>query len=323
MKHWLINRANNKPPEWEHATAGMNTSSQTFFGDDGREYHIPVTKRMFPSLYHYHVADWPDGQPVRHFDKDATNLAFMESNGKLLITQSFLAPPFRTPENTRVVDLELMEKALEQHDWISLAYIVQNGEGVTQPALLKDSKYIVRGDNERLMCFETGEYLEKDGDVVTLTFFVAYRLGKTNGYVITCNYNILSIHGHNGAVGFITDDRTITSNIDQGNGIVQWALEPETNCEKVAGAYVVDKPFLELELSRYSTIYKKTDSSLHNIQYQVKSSWDVETEGNFIKVHKQPGVGYLKVTTDWVDMTKPYITAADRKTTLEYILLGV
>ena len=80
---------------------------------------------------------------------------------------------------------------------------------------------------------------------------------------------------------------------------------------------------LEIVVGGQSVIDYLDAGSLENLDFTVECSWEYNIVDNIIRVKKQSGVGYIKIFTPCIDMTKRYITAEDRKITLEYILLGV
>jgi len=162
--------------------------------------------------------------------------------------------------------------------------------------------------------------IKQNEQINVLTFFVAFRLAKTNGYVLMCNHNIISGHAF---VSMNTNERTISSSHDQTGNIVKFAFEPKVDCKYVANTLIVEKDYLEVNIGHSSLIYYKTNTCLLNNNFTVESSWDAKVEGNKILVKKQLGMGYFKVTFDCYDLTKPYLVSDDRKITIESLLLGV
>jgi hypothetical protein len=320
MKHWFFTRTTNRPLHWEGVTKAVNNTDQTFVDQYGSTLVVPANTQLLPPFLRAEVGDRLQGPIIRQFDKDITHLAFTQDGDDILITQSFLPPQLRTPDNTRMVDLSLMEEALEQHQWVSLSLILNKSNSIAEPTLLRDSQYFVRDKNNQLRSFEDDAIVEHNGQINVLTCFVAFRLGPTNGYVLMCNHNVLSGHTN---VSMNNTQRTISSSNDQTSNIVKFAFEPKIDCEIVANTLVVDKDYLNIEVGHDSLIHYKADACLLNNQYVVKSSWDAEIKGDKITVKKQPGMGYIKITFECNDLTKPYITADDRKITLEYLLLGV
>lgn len=320
MKHWIFMRATNRPLHWEGVTKAVNNTEHTFVDQYGSTLVVPANTQLLPPFLRKNVGERFQGPIIRQFDKDVTSLAFLQDGDNILITQSFLPPQLRNPDNTRTINIDLMEQALDQHEWVSLSLVLNKGNSVTEPTLLRDSQYLVRDQNNQLRSFETDTLLEDNDQINVLTCFVAFRLGKTNGYVLMCNHSILS--GHT-SVSMMNNQRTISSSNDQTSNIAKFAFDPKFDCEIVANTLVVEKDSLQIEVGHNSLIYYKADTCLLNNQFTVKSSWDAEINGNIITVKKQPGMGYIKITFDCNDLTKPYITADDRKITLEYLLLGV
>jgi hypothetical protein len=320
MKHWLFMRATNRPLQWEGVTKAVNNTDQTFVDQYGSTLVVPANTQLLPPFLRVAAEERPQGPILRQFDKDITNLALVQDGNDVIITQSFLPPQLRNADNARTVDLGLMEQALEQHQWVSLSLLLNNTNAVAEPTLLRDSQYLVRDDNHQLKLFNTNEVVEYREQINALTLFVAFRLGKTNGYVLMCNHNILSGHTN---VGLNNNERTVSSSNDQTGNITKFAFDPKFDCEVVANTLVVEKDYLKIEVGHNSLVYYKADACLLNNGFVVKSSWDAEIKGNVILVKKQPGMGYIKITFDCNDLTKPYITSDDRKITLEYLLLGV
>ena len=320
MKHWLFMRATNRPSQWDGASNAINNTNRTFVDQNGSTLVVPANTRLLLPSLRKAAGEYKQGPILRQFDKDITNLVFLQDGNDVLITRSFLPAQMRTPDNTRILDLDLMERALDEYEWVSLALILNKQDPTSETTLLKDSQYIVRGKDNQLKVFDGIDDIGQNEQINVLTFFIAFRLAKTNGYVLMCNHNIIS--GHAG-VSMNTNERTISSTHDQTGNIVRFAFEPRVDCEYVANTLVVEKDYLKIEIGHNSLIYHKTNSCLLNNYFTVKSSWDTEIKGNTILVKKQPGMGYIKVTFDCCDLTKPYIISDDRKITIESLLLGV
>jgi len=320
MKHWLFMRATNRPSQWDGISKAVNNTDRTFVYEDGSTLVVPANTRLLLPFLRKAAGEYKQGPILRQFDKDITNLVFLQDENDVLITRSFLPASMRTPDNTRILDLDLMERALDKYEWVSLALILNKQESTSETTLLKDSQYIVRGKDNQLEVLDGVDDIKQNEQINVLTFFVAFRLAKTNGYVLMCNHNIISGHAF---VSMNTNERTISSSHDQTGNIVKFAFEPKVDCKYVANTLIVEKDYLEVNIGHSSLIYYKTNTCLLNNNFTVESSWDAKVEGNKILVKKQLGMGYFKVTFDCYDLTKPYLVSDDRKITIESLLLGV
>lgn len=323
MKHWLFTQPRNTPLEWEAISNNVNNTSLSFAGENeskGRNFIWPVNIGLMDRNYTKYM-DVPDnlprGQAIRQFQKGLVDIAIKHHEGSVYISQRHIPPPLYDHTNSRSIDLEVLEDALEEHDWVSFGLILNDRQGFDMPTLMQYSEYIVRDKEYKLKQLEDGKLIEAKDNVRMLTFFVAYKLGSTGAYVLACNPSFLSTAGPTEWSG---DNRTIHCGTDSA---MKFALEPMLNCPIVANTVIVDKDELTMVVSRSSIISHKIDACLPNLQFDVKSSWDARIEGNTISVKHQLGMGYLKITFDYYDLAKPYITVEDRKITKEYLLLGV
>lgn len=323
MKHWLFTRANDRPPDWEKVTDNINISNNTIVWDgDNKEYVVPVNRELFPQQFAHLVKDWPTGQILRQFDKDITGLAVMHDNGDYLITQSFLPASLRNPTNTRKINFDLLEEALENREWVALALPLATPDNVVQHTLLENSRYIARDENCKLVYVDGNkEQLPEQTNTQVLTLFVAFRLGKSNGYVLVVNHDILCFHGN---VTQMFQNRTFNCGpFHSTNNIIGFAFAPSFNSELIANSLIVEKDELLINIGKDAALMLRCSKCLQNIDFVVESSWEYEINGLTVKLKKKPGVGYVKILFDCKDYTKPYITAEHRKVKLEYILLGV
>lgn len=321
MRHWLFVRAQSRPPDWERMADSMNLTSLTVKSDvDDKFYTVPVNKTLVAETKHHYVKQWPHGQTLMQYDKDVTSLAVVKHKDGATITQSFIPEVLRDEYNSRIIDLDFLERTLDKKGWCALGLLVEGDEPVTQTALLQDSRYIVRDDQYRLLFADTNELCGLDSPVKSLLLFVAFKLGRTNAYVLTVNPNIISLHGQ---LGSLDQQRSITASASFP-GIMSWfAFTPKLNCSLVNNAIIVNRGELEIDIGGNSLIHYLTMIVPENLDFTVECSWEYNVVDNVIRVKRQPGVGYIKIFTPCVDMTKQYITAEDRKITLEYILLGV
>jgi hypothetical protein len=321
MKHWLFLRAQSRPPDWERMADGVNLTSITIKSDeDGKYYTVPVNKTLGPETKHHHVKQWPHGQTLLQFDKDVTSLAVVKHKNGVTITQSFITEALRDEYNSRIIDLDFIERTLEKKNWCALGVIVKDDESVTQNALLQNSRYIVRDNEYKLFFADTNELCAMDSPVKSLLLFVAFKLGRTNAHVLVVNPNIISLHGE---LGSINQQRSITATASFPNIVPWFAFAPKINCELVNNAIIVNRGELEIAVGDNSVIHYLTSNAPENLDFTVECSWEYKVVDNIIRVKKQAGVGYIKIITPCIDMTKQYISAEDRKITLEYILLGV
>lgn len=321
MKHWLFSRAQSRPPDWERMADSINLTSLTVKSDvDEKFYTVPVNKTLIAETKHHYVNPWPHGQTIMQFDKDVTSLAVVKHKDGVTITQSFIVEALRDEYNSRIIDLDFLERTLDKKGWCALGLLIEGDGPVTQTALLQQSRYIVRDAQYRLMFADTNELCGLDSPVKSLLLFVAFKLGRTNAYVLTVNPNIISLHGQ---LGSIDQQRSITASASFP-GIIPWfAFTPKLNCSLVNNAIIVNRGELEIDVGGNSLIYYLTTTIPENLDFTIECSWEYSVVDNVIRVKRQPGVGYIKIITPCVDMTKQYITAEDRKITLEYILLGV
>ena len=205
-------------------------------------------------------------------------------------------------------------------NWCALGLLVEGDEAVTQPALLQQSRYIVRDDQYRLFYADTNELCTLASPVKSLLLFVAYKLGRTNCYVLVVNPNILCF---NGGLGGVNEKRSVIAIASYPNIITKFAFMPSLNCKVINNTIIVNRGELELVLGEKSIVCVTTGNVPNNLDFNVECSWEYTVADNIIRVKRQAGVGYIKIMTPCVDMTKQYISAEDRKITLEYILLGV
>lgn len=320
MKHWLFLRAESRPPDWGYVAESVNNTSLTVRGEDGIDYIVPVNKNHWPEIHHPKVQRWPHGQTLNQFDKDTTALAVVAHKDGATITQSFITEVLRDKYNSRIIDFDLLEHTLDKRGWCALGLLVEGDDAVTQPVLLQQSRYIVRDDQYRLFYADTNELCTLDSPVKSLLLFVAYKLGRTNSYVLVVNPNILCF---NGRLDKVDSKRSIAAIASYPNIIAKFALVPFLNCQLIHNTIIVNRGELEIGIGRQSLIYLTTGSELNNIDFAVECSWEHSVTDNTIRVKRQAGVGYIKILFPIIDMTKQYITAEDRKITLEYILLGV
>ena len=321
MKHWLFVRASSRPPDWERMADSVNLSSIEIQSDvDGKHYMVPVNKTLGPETKHHHVKHWHHGQTLLQFDKDVTSLAVVKHKNGATITQSFIPEVLRDEYNSRIIDLDFLERTLDKKGWCALGVLVEGDQSVSQNALLQESRYIIRDNEYKLLYADTNELCTLDSPVKSLLLFVAFKLGRTNAYVLVVNPNILSLHGQ---LGSIDEQRSITATASFPNIMSWFAFTPRINCDLVNNAIIVNRGELEIAVGDKSVIHYLSSSAPENLDFTVECSWEYSVVDNIIRVKKQAGVGYIKIFTPCVDMTKQYITAEDRKITLEYILLGV
>lgn len=323
MKHWLFSRAQSRPSDWERMADSINLTPLTVkpeTDEKQRNYVVPVNKTLVPETKQHYIKNWHHGQTLMQFDKDVTSLAIVKHKSGVTITQSYIPEVLRDEYNSRLIDLDLLERTLDKKGWCALGVLVENDEPVTQNDLLQKSRYIVRDDQYRLLFADTNELCGLDSPVKSLLLFVAFKLGRTNAYVLVANPNIISLHGELGA---IDQRRSITATASFPDILTWFAFAPKINCNLVNNAIIVNRGELEISVGEDSVIHYLTLTHPENLDFTVECSWEYNIVDNIIRVKKQFGVGYIKIFTPCVDMTKRYITAEDRKITLEYILLGV
>lgn len=321
MKHWLFLRAQSRPPDWERVADGMNLTPLTVKSDvDDRYFTVPVNKTLAPETKQHYIKHWHHGQTLMQFDKDVTSLAVVKHKNGAAITQSFIPEVLRDEYNSRLIDLDFIERTLEKKSWCALGVIVEGDESVTQNALLQNSRYIVRDNEYRLFFADTNELCAMDNPVKSLLLFVAFKLGRTNAHVLVVNPNIISLHGE---LGSIDQQRSITATASFPNIMSWFAFAPKINCKLVNNSIIVNRSELEIAVGDNSVIHYLSSNAPENLDFTVECSWEYSVVDNIIRVKKQAGVGYIKIFTPCIDMTKQYISAEDRKITLEYILLGV
>jgi len=322
MKHWLFTRAQSRPPDWERIADSVNLTPIVVKSEtEERYYTVPVNKTLVPESKHHYIKQWHHGQTLMQFDKDVTSLAVVKHKDGATITQSYIPEVLRDEYNSRIIDLDFLERTLDKKGWCALGMLVEGDEPVTQTALLRDSRYIVRDDQYRLLFADTNELCGLDSPVKSLLLFVAFKLGRTNAYILVVNPNIVSLHGE---LGSVNEQRSVAACASFSNIVPWFAFAPRLNCNLINNnTIVVNRGELELAIGGASIIQYTTLRGVENLDFTVECSWEYNVVDNVIRVKRQPGVGYIKIITPCIDMTKQYVTAEDRKITLEYILLGV
>lgn len=303
MNNWLFLWAARRPPIWDNITNNMNLALGEKFSRNG--YSFPVHSKDIPDNWKEVIPNIDDfnGQTLDQFEAESFKYVLDSSTGNLIIKEHLQLPIHTNESNSRRIDLNEVDRYLENNTWVALGIVLSNIE-IADKTMLAKSFYYTRDPNTLRIINLSGDNQPHDHlHLPVITYAVFKRTRNPNIRIVVVNPNLISLL--NQEMSNVDGHQINTISVYSDN-IPNFFLKP-----KIEGARVISN----------SVIFAENDFKIHEyvgggfwfknkilpvFPRTITSNFNYSEKDNIIDVRINQAIGYMSIQYDLDDLINIY-----------------
>jgi len=311
MNKWLISWSSKRPPAWESVLMNMNQvlNPNTTMTKGSLNWHVPVHVDDIPGHMRKPEHNTLKGQMLSQFENEAFKYVLGGNNSdyfddhQLIIRDHLTDGQFIVPEGSRYIDLDKVDKYLQNYEWVSLGYLLENNtiEYSERSTPLSLSIYYTRDRDNNIINAETKEKICEYDEVHVVTYANFRKLRDTSINVITLNPHIVSGSGESGSV-----NGHMWASLDTyDSGFDEYLLAPDINNATVINNTIFAKDEFSINLYEKSLMFLST-LELPDFPVVLETNLNYSVNKNIYNFKLDDKVGYIRFKIHIGDLNKKY-----------------
>ena len=311
MNKWLISWSSKRPPAWESVMMNMNQAlnSDMTMTTGNLNWHVPVHVDEIPGHLRKPEHNTLRGQLLDQFENEAFKYVLAENNSgelndhQLIIRDHLTEGKFIVPEGSRYINLDKVEKFLQNYEWVSLGYLLEDiTVGYNNRSIpLSLSIYYTRDRDNNIINVETKEKICEFNKIHVVTYANFRKLKDPGINVITLNPHLVSGSGDNGNV-----NGHMWASLDTyDSGFDDYLLDPKINNAILINKTIFAKDEFSINLYEKSLMFLST-LELPDFPVELETNLKYSVKKNIYNFKLDKEVGYIRFKIHIGDLNKKY-----------------